>query len=51
MVGGYKPAIWLDENLDNGSSGVSNTFLNEPLTDTEEFKVRLVSKLWEEDII
>ena len=38
-IGGWKPAIWIDGNLEKGSSGSSNTFDNEPLTD-ENFLVK-----------
>lgn len=40
VVGGWKPAIWLDANTDRGSSGASSTFNNDPLTTSEEFQVK-----------
>ena len=36
-IGGWKPAIWLDANLEKGSSGKSNTFDNDLLTDENFF--------------
>jgi len=39
VIGGFEHAIWLDENLEKGTTGVSNTFDNRPLTD-QEFLVK-----------
>lgn len=35
VIGGFEPAIWLDHNLERGTSGVSNTFDNTPLTEQQ----------------
>ena len=39
VIGGWQPAIWLDSNLNIGTSGTSNTFDNLPLS-SPEFKVK-----------
>ena len=39
VIGGWQPAIWLDSNLNQGTSGSSNTFHNLPLS-SPEFKVK-----------
>ena len=39
VIGGWQPAIWLDCNLNQGTSGSSNTFDNLPLS-SPEFKVK-----------
>ena len=39
VIGGWQPAIWLDSNLNRGTSGSSNTFDNLPLS-SPEFKVK-----------
>ena len=39
VIGGWQPAIWLDSNLNLGTSGTSNTFDNLPLS-SPEFRVK-----------
>jgi len=38
-IGGWRPALWLDDNLEKGTTNTSATFDNSPLTD-EHFIVR-----------
>jgi len=38
-IGGWRPAIWIDSNLEKGMTDVSQTFDNSPLTD-EHFVIR-----------
>lgn len=40
MIGGYRPALWLDADMDRGASGSSNTFDNPPLVEGGEFRLR-----------
>jgi len=39
-IGGWLPALWLDSNLERGTTNCSPTFDNLPLTDEETFTVR-----------
>ena len=39
VIGGWQPAIWLDSNINLGTSGTSNTFDNLPLS-SPEFRVK-----------
>lgn len=41
--GGY--GLWLDADFEHGSSAASDTYLNEPLSNTEQFKV-LKIEVW-----
>eukprot|EP00026_Physarum_polycephalum_P007142 Phypoly_transcript_07197.p1 GENE.Phypoly_transcript_07197~~Phypoly_transcript_07197.p1 ORF type:complete len:529 (-),score=84.15 Phypoly_transcript_07197:86-1588(-) len=41
--GGY--GLWLDSDFEHGSSATSDTYLNEPLSNTEQFKV-LKIEVW-----
>jgi hypothetical protein len=41
-IGGGLPAIWIDDNLDKGSSHTSPTFDNPPLSSEPEFRVRQI---------
>jgi hypothetical protein len=41
--GGY--GLWLDADFEHGSSATSDTYLNEPLSNTEQFKV-LKIEVW-----